>query len=367
MRFYGDMHNLRLRVLPSSRKNPSGGKNWTQRLTIQGKRRDLGLGTYPYVSLEDARALAFENQRLAKRGEDPTKLGATFAYVAAAKLALDAPTVAAVTHRKQRTLLDQHAMPSIRKLRIADVETHHVMDVIEPIWITANPTAEHVLNLLSRIFDYAIAKGYITSNPATASILKAALPKIRKSSNGTKHEHLAALPHDQVAAALAKIEASGTALANIVKFLALTAVRSSEARLADWSEIDLQEKLWTIPAEHMKTRREHVVPLSDQACEILSKQQAVRPTHCKLVFPGRNYKGVGEASLRNLFGKLNLGTVHGLRSSFRDWGSEVGQDRDLLELCLSHAVGSQTERPSWRSTMLERRRAVMQAWSDYVS
>lgn len=366
-KFYGDSHGLRLMV------KPSGAKCWTQRLVIQGKRRDLGLGGWPLVTLDEARDKALENRRIARRGGDPTKVLATFREVAAAKLAFDAPSLKASVAAKLAAQLETHAMPVLGELRAADVRTHHVMDVLEPIWNSKPATASKVLNALSHIFDYALAKGYRQGqdNPAKSSVLKAALPKqVAKNGNGSKHEHREALPYAEVAAALAKVDASKAMHVSkaLVRFTALTAVRITEARLAEWIEIDLEAKVWTIPGERMKTKREHRVPLSGPACEILAKQLTLRPKRCEYVFAQYTGKLLGDRTVRSLFRSLSIGTVHGLRSSFRDWGAEqTDTPNELLEMCLAHAVGSQTERAYARTDLLAKRRAVMEAWAEYLA
>ena len=220
--------------------------------------------------------------------------------------------------------------------------------------------------MLARIkstLGYAVAAGLRADNPADAPALKALLPKRPK--NGTKHRD--SIPHEAVGEALAKVDAddaTGERTKQLIRFLALTAVREGEAREADWSEFDLEAKVWTIPSDRMKRRREFQVPLSDQACEVLRE----RSPGLGLLRGGRVWGNLSDGTLRKVFKRLRLGGVpHGLRTSFRTWAADTGVPSEVGEACLSHAKGSQTEQAYQRSAMLERRRPVMQAWADYVS
>lgn len=361
-RFYGDdFHGLRL-LVKRSKRNPSGSKSWAQRIVIQGKRRDIGLGGWPLVSLDEARSKALENRRTAKRGGDPTETGKTFWEVATEHYQDIDP------NHKTHQALNLHAKAALGSLPVADVRTSDVLQAIKPIWRDKEPTARKVLSAVETVFDFALALEYrnrAAGNPAESKIVRAGLPKQQRSIT-----HREALPYSEVAGALAKVDAS-TAMGTVkamIRFVALTATRVTEAREARWDEVDLHAKLWTIPADRMKTKREHRVPLSGAACEILAKQLTLRPKDCEHIFARSTGKLLSDRTARALFASLGLGNVHGLRSSFRDWASEnTSEAREVLEQCLAHVTGSATERAYARTDLLAKRRAVMEAWAEYLA
>ena len=366
--YYGDAHGngLRLRV------SRNGAKYWEQRIMFHGKRRDLGLGRFPEVSLAEARELAVANKRDARRGGNPAANTITFRQASDAKLALDAPSVSVKQGRDTARMLETYALPILGDVRVADVQSHHVMAALVPIWHSKAVTAKRLLSRLAVTFDYCIAMGYRTDNPAASNIISAALPKQQAANgNGTKGpKHHESLPYSELAPALAKVDAStATAVCKaLVRFVALTAVRISEAREARWSEFDLEGAVWTIPASRMKAGREHRVPLSDAALAILRQQAASRAEDRRHVFVNRRGLTLGDATVRKLFQSLKIGTVHGLRSSFRTWAAEhTDAARDVLEQCLAHAVGSKVARSYDRSDLLDKRRAVMDAWAEYLA
>ena len=362
-RYLGDKHGLRLRI------TPKGTKGWEQRITVRGKRRDIGLGSYDSVSLGEARDKAFRNWQEARAGGNPLRALVTFREAAEKKMALDAVVVSPKTHAGNERLLEQYAMPSLGDKRMNEVRTWHVMDILEPIWVTKHPTAKALLRLVSLVGRYSIAKGYAESDPADPSIIGAALPKIPRAAKAAKHHK--AVKHSSVSDALAKVDASRAMAVSkaLLRFTALTATRAGESRMADWSEIDLEAEggpVWTVPADRMKARREHRVPLSKQAVALLEGMG----DRDGLVFRNGRGKPLGEPTLRKLLRTLKLGTtLHGFRSSFRTWAAEARIDRDVAELCLAHVTGNgnQTERAYNRSDLLEARRTAMQAWADHVS
>ena len=386
---------------------PSGAMSWTQRLTQDGKRRDIGLGRWPAVSLTEARRKAKANHTAAERtrtppgnvGSDiltqlletnramlaelsalraevsamrpaavvpaavPAIAGRTFEAVALESLERDAAGFKAGSGRaaKLRAMLAEHVTPKLGCLDIGTVTPQHVIDSLEPIWMDRPAVADVALQRISKTFDYAVAVGLRPDNPALPKTIKTALPK-RAKANTTKHHE--AIPHGDLAEALSKVDASGATptVKALSRFLALTAVRTGEARMADWAEFDMRAKLWTIPADRMKAGRSHQVPLSDAAVAIL---KGLGPKRQGLVFG--NGKPASERTVSSLFGRLGIGTPHGLRSSFRDWAGETGVDRTVAEHCLAHRVGNSTEQAYARSTMLDRRREVMDAWAEYLA
>lgn len=358
---YGDQHGLILRV------QPSGSKQWIWRGTVNGKRRDLGLGGYPYVSLAEARAQAFDYRKTARKGDDPTALRSggvpTFARAAETVIVLHAGKwKSATTEQDWRSSLGTYVLPAIGSKRVDEITTADVMNCLVPIWNDKAETARRVRQRVARVMRWAIAQGHRQDNPAGDALL-AALPK-----QGRPPKHHRALPHPSVAAAIATVRASEVdpTVRLAFEFSVLTAARSSEVRGARWSEIDFDSATWVIPAARMKGGREHRVPLADRALDVLAEARGYSDGG-PLVFPRRVGGEIPRWMLGKLPGRVNIdGTLHGMRSSFRDWCGENGVAREVAEACLSHLVGNAAELAYSRSDLLERRREVMEAWGRYV-
>ena len=348
---------------------PSGSRSWVQRITIKGKRRDMGLGSARFVSLTEARELAFENQKSVRRGGDPladkrSAATPTFAEAVENVIALHGPSWrgarAAQTYRNS---MRDHAGRLVG-MKVSDITTGDIMAVLTPIWQTARPTAQAVRMRIATVMKWAVAHGYRADDPMVG--VAAAMP--RKGGNAGHHR---ALPYAQIADALEKIETVKTwpVVALCFRFVVLTAVRSGEARGATWNEIDADAATWTIPGDRMKTGKPHRVPLSTGALEILEAARVYR-NETGLVFPSAHGKMISDRSLLLAIEKAGLKdsmTVHGLRSSFRDWSSETGRPREVAEAALAHVTGSKVEAAYARSDLFQRRCAMMEAWSDYVT
>ena len=365
-----DEHGLILRV------RASGSKHWIWRGTVRGRRRDLGLGTFPYVSLGEARERAFEYRRLAKAGEDPAALrvpaGATevevksdaptFRKTAAAVIEIHRPTWRNAKSAAQwEASLRDYAYPVLGDMRVDEIGSADVLRVLRPIWNVKRETAQRVRQRVSTVMKAAIADGHRLDNPA-GDALTAALPK-----GGPKQRHQRALPHREVEAALETVRRSNahptTKLA--FEFLVLTAARSGEVRLMTWDELDLDGGLWTVPASRMKAGREHRVPLSDRAVEVLAEAEELREND--LVFPSATGRCMSDSTLSKLLRDLGINAVpHGFRSSFRDWCGESGQSRELAEAALAHTIRNKAEAAYARTDLLERRRRLMEVWSGYL-
>lgn len=376
----------------------SGAKNWILRVTIAGRRRELGLGPYPEVSLADARRRAAEDREAVRLGRDPA------AERAAARKALAEVSKRALTVREaafacydshkggfsseknaKRWLgtLETHVLPVFGTRALASITATDVVNLLKPIWLDQNETAAKVRGRLEKVFDYALAHELIEpmENPCRwKGNLQMLLPKLGKDRQGG---HQPSLPWQRAPAwwqALAKMP--GTAPLAL-RFLALTAVRSAEVTDAVWGEFDLEAKLWTIPAVRTKTGKPHVVPLSEAAMAILEK--APREVGSDFVFTaprGGTFSNMAlSAVMRRMQGKAEAAGVegwlderskrpavpHGLRATFRTWAAEQGVDRDIAEMALGHAVGSAVERAYQRSGMVEKRREVMEAWAGYLT
>ena len=362
---YSDGHGLILRVMPS------GSKQWVQRLVIRGKRHDLGLGGYPLVALADVRIAAFENRRIARAGGDPRALRRksevpTFAEAVESVIAIHRPgwKDGNKSEDQWRSTLRRYAMPTIADMPVDGIDPAHVMEILVPIWHEKHVTAQRVRQRVGAVMAWSIAQGYRRDNPA-ADAIAAALPK---SANGAKKHH-AALPYSEVADAVARIRTSeaGMLVKLAFEFLILTATRSGEVRGAEWGEVDLEGRVWTIPAVRTKRSRDHRVPLSGRAIEILHEARAFADRSGLVFPPARRAKAMSSAMFSDLLKDLGIECVpHGFRSSFRDWCSQTDVPRDVAEAALAHEVRGRTERAYLRSDQFERRRRLMEEWAIFV-
>ena len=358
---HGDGRGLMLLV------HPSGRKQFVQRVSIHSKRRDLGLGAFPEVRLTDARDRADENRLIARKGLDPTVEPArtpTFAEAAEEVIKLHSPswTERGKSASQWSSSLETYAIPSLGQKSVDAITTADVMAALAPIWNTKRVTAQRVRQRISTIMRWAIANGHRLDNPA-GDALVAALPK-----NGVQKVHHPAIPHADVREALARVRASsGRPVTKLAfEFLVLTAVRSAEVRLARRKEVDLENAMWTVPAEHTKDKRAHRIPLSGRAREILELARGL-PDRSGLVFPSRGGTALSDTAFSKLVRRLGIPAVpHGFRSSFRDWCGETGVPREVAEACLAHSL-DQVEGAYARSDLFERRRALMESWSDYLA
>ena len=346
-----------------------GSRRWVQRIVIQGKRRDLGLGSYPLVSLAEAREVAADNRKVARAGGDPTARASdsivpTFAEAADQVIEMHTPgwKNGGKTAMQWRASLRDYAMPRIGARRVCDITSADVMSILLPIWSTKPVTAKKVRGRIGAVMKWSIANGFRDDNPAGDAV-GAALPK-----NGVAARHFRALPHGEVADALAKVRASGAyrAIGLAFEFLVLTACRSGEVRGATWDEIDLENEVWAIPGERMKVHRSHRVPLSSGARAALVQSMELRD-RSNLVFPSVTGKPMSDSTISKLIRENGIAAVpHGFRSSFRDWCGECSEaPREVVEAALAHVVGG-VEGAYARSDLFERRRMLMQAWSDYL-
>jgi integrase len=353
------------------------GRYWIFQYSFAGKRREMGLGPFHTVGLADARQKAEEARALVRSGIDPINArqaaepapkAMTFGQYADAFV--DEAVKAgrwrgAKTEARWRNLLENHAAP-IRGKALAGIGVQEVLSALRPVWGVKHETAEKLREAIERVLDAAKVEGHRAGeNPAA---WKGHLEHLlHKPSELTKRQHHAAMPHASMREFMKKLATGDGVGARALTFTVLTAVRSGEARGALWSEFDLRQKLWTIPAVRTKPGKVHRVPLSDQAVVLLEamKAQAVND----LVFPGaRKGKQLSDAALAKALTSAGGGayTVHGFRSTFRDWATEVAHaPREIAEAALAHAVGDAVERAYARSDALERRRQLMQHWADY--
>ncbi len=362
---YFDGHGLFLKV------DGTGARRWVQRIVIRGKRTEMGLGSFPLVSLTEAREAALENRKLARAGGDPLaakkreKAVPTFEEAARKVHTLHKPSWRNSKHAAQFiSTLETFAFPRMGRLKVSDVSTADVLAVLTPIWLEKAETARRVRQRIGTVMKWAVAQGWRQDNPADA--ISQALPKQTKA-----QEHRKALHYSEVAGCIEAVKASGadpsTKLA--LEFLILTASRSGEARGATWNEIDLAAKSWTIPANRMKAKQEHVVPLSARAVEIL-KEARVLGDGVGLVFPGTKLgKPLSDMTLSKLVKELGFNAdVHGFRTSFRTWAQErTNYPREVAEAALAHKVKDKSEAAYARSNLFEKRAKMMDAWGGYIA
>ena len=266
------------------------------------------------------------------------------------------------TEADWRRTMGVYAAPRLGQMQVDRITSADVMAVLQPIWHEKAVTARRVRQRIGAVMRWAIVQGHRADNPAGDAIT-AALPR-----NGRQPQHFKALPHGEVAAALAAVRqspyAAGVRLS--LEFLVLTAARSGEVRGARWEEIDDEAAVWSVSASRMKTGREHRVPLSRRALEVLEEVREAGGGD--LIFRSRptRRRPLSTGAWRMLLRRLRIdATVHGFRSSFRDWCGETGVPRDVAEACLAHAIRNQAEAAYARSDLLERRREVMEAWAGY--
>ena len=372
---YADGGGLYLRVAEG------GSKQWVYRYTTNGRNRDMGLGPVRLLTLAEARERAREAGKLRLDDIDPiahkhAQRGAAIVAAAGTKTFKECAegfirdnekkwTHPKHRHDWQRTL-ERFVFPVLGNLPVASIDTPLVLKVIKPLWERVPETASRVRGRIEAVLGWATVHHYRTGdNPARwRQHLQHALPS---RSEIAKIEHHAALPYLQVANFMQALRKETGIPARALQFITLTAARLGEAINATWQEIDLDAKTWTIPAERMKADQEHKVPLSDAALAVLKDM----PQQSDYVFPGFKLgRPLGGDVLRELLKKLagDAVTVHGLRSTFRDWAGDCTSfPNELAEMALAHAIPNAVEAAYRRGDMFEKRRQLMAAWADYCS
>ncbi|MXZ61087.1 MAG: tyrosine-type recombinase/integrase [Acidobacteria bacterium] len=344
-------------------------KSWAQRINLDGRQRNLGLGSWPHVSLAEAREKCALNLAARRRGELVTgrqRTVPTFEEAVEKVIAVHGAGWKDDGRQEKlwRASLRDHAMPKLGGRPVHRINTADVMAVLLPIWNEKRVTARRVRQRIGAVMRWAVAQGYREDNPAGEAI-GAALPK-----NGFRPQHHRALPYAEVGEAIQTVRASSayptTALA--FEFLVLTACRSGEVRGALWKEIDIEGREWRIPAERMKTGREHRVPLSRRAMAVLQEARRLADGS-GFVFPSARGRPLSEVAMPTMVRKLGIGAVpHGFRSSFRDWAAECSDaPREVCELALAHVNTNAIEAAYRRTDMFERRRALMEQWGAFLA
>lgn len=356
-------------------------RRWFTRYTIQGRRREMQLGSATDVSLKEARELVADVRKTVKAGVDPierkkaveveeakTPSFGTFADELIGTIESGFRNEKHIYQWKQ-TLGDAYCA-SIRKKAVDAVTTEDIVDILKPLWATKQETASRLRGRIEKVLDAAKARGWRTGeNPARwRGHLDHLLPRRQKLQRG----HQPAMPYEEVPAFVGRLRARNAVAARALEFLILTAARTGEVIGATWSEIDLASKVWTVPAGRMKAGREHRVPLSDRTFEILNEAAKLRESDAATayVFPSsRRGHPLSNMAFKQLLVRMGeTGFVpHGFRSSFRDWCGECTPfPREVAEAALAHIVGNSVEQAYRRGDALEKRREMMETWAVFV-
>ena len=364
---YGDGrggHGLSLLVKPTKIKGRLS-KTWAQRIRINGKYTNRGLGSYPAVTLAEARRRALQNKQSIEEGRQPqTREAPTFRQATERVIQLHKAKwkPGGRSAETWRATLGAYVHPLLGDTRVDQITTADIMACLTPVWHQKPETARRVKQRISAVMKWCIAQGFREDNPADERITAAL------GSNTQRPQHMKALHHSQVGAALRTVEATDAHWATIAafKFLTLTATRSGEVRNATWNEIDLSTAVWTIPSQHTKTGLEHRVPLSTGVLAVLATALP-RSGGKGLVFPSPTGRVLSNATMSKLCKENKVGCVpHGMRSSFRDWCGETGVSREVAEKALGHEIRNAVEKAYARTDLLDRRRQLMEEWSRYL-
>jgi integrase len=319
--------------------------NWQLRATVNGRRRDIGLGSLALVSLKEARDAAFELRRDIQRGIDPVaerkRRKLEILTFKAAALKFHAEQKSSWKNGKHQdqwiTTLENYAFPLLGSRLVNDIEGPLIREVLLPIWLDKPETARRVKQRIGVVLDWAYASGMRPTEAPMRSVTRV-LPRQPK-----KDGHFAAMPYDAVPAFMAHLHSRLSVPRLAEEFLILTTARSGEVRGAKWNEIDLEAKLWTIPASRMKVGKEHIVPLSAAAIEVLERARQFHAPCSNLLFPGRDVRRpLSDMTLLKILRYAELlYTVHGFRSAFRDWAAEqTSYPGEIAEAALAHTVAN---------------------------
>lgn len=373
--YYGDGAGLWLQV------SPSGSKSWIFRFTLAGKQREMGLGAVHTVNMTEARAKAKECRQLLLDGKDPLDArrsikqaealerakAMTFDQCAKAYIAAHRAGWKNEKHIGQwENTLEAYASPTIGTLPVAEVDTALIVKVLEPIWQTKTETATRLRGRIEKILDWATVGKYRSGeNPAR---WRGHLENLLANPNKiAKVAHHPALPWREIGAFMAELRKQIGTAARALEFTILTAARSGEVRGATWAEIDLDAGLWVVPAERIKMGKEHRVPLSASAIALLKEL----PREGDLVFPGaKENAALSDMSLTAVLRRMKRTdiTVHGFRSTFRDWCAEsTNFPREVCEHALAHSLPDKVEAAYRRGDLIDKRVQLMKAWADYCA
>jgi integrase len=360
----------------------AGARSWIYRYTLKGKARWQGLGSAQQVSLKDARIARDGAQSMVRKGIDPVgeKRAAreaqktdkpkvlTFREAVAKYLDKHDDTWSSPKHRQQwQNTLQTYAFPEIGDTPVNQITATHVVAILEPIWKLKSETARRVRGRIEIVLDYvADPDDHAFRNPAALTErLKKALPKLKK----RKPEHHAALPYPEIGHFMFELRERDAIAARALEFVILTAARTTEVLQAAWTEVDFEAAVWTIPADRMKAGKEHRVPLSPAAMAVLSGMARIRQND--LIFPGtKPGQPLSNMTMLKVLERLGYPdlTVHGFRSTFRDWAAErTNYPNEVVEMALAHAIGNKVEKAYRRGDLFEKRRRLMDDWAAFCS
>ena len=389
----GGVTGLKLQV------SPTGARSWILRVTIAGKVREIGMGSYPLVTLKSARKHASLLHESILRGEDPIamkkKSAAKLIKERAGLRTFDEVTAlyiesaeAGWSNKKSRQQWENtictYASPVIGRMFVSEIESSHVVRVLNPIWKTKTETASRLRGRIERVLAFATTQGFRSGdNPARyKGHLDNTLPSPEKLKTVQHHP---ALDYEEIGLLMSRLKLVKSTAARALEFLVMTAARSGEVRGATWEEIDLENKLWTIPSSRMKAGRQHVIPLNDLALSILTALP--RAAGIDLIFPAIRQGSLSDATMGKVLRTLHINainaggagftdkhaggrvvTCHGFRSTFRDWAAEqTAFPREVIEHCLAHQLKDKAEAAYQRKTSIPKREKLMQHWADYCS
>lgn len=362
----------------------TGGRSWILRVSVAGRRRDMGLGGYPEVGLKEARESARRARQGVREGLDPIAgrraarqallaaagRRATFREAGEAFIAAHESGWANPKHRQQwKNTLEAYAYPVIGELAVGDVALAHVLKILEPLWSTKTETAKRLRGRIEQVLDAAQARGQIDGPWQNPARWRGHLDKLlAKPSRVAKSAHHRALGIDDAGAFVAHLREQEGMGARALEFAILTAARSGEVRGAKWSEMDLAAGVWTVPADRMKAGKEHRVPLSAEALALLASLPRIGGTG-GLVFPAARGGALSDMTLSAVMRRMKVDAVpHGFRSTFRDWSAErTAYPSEVCEMALAHTVGNKVEAAYRRGDMFDRRRRLMADWAAFLS
>jgi integrase len=363
---YSDGDGLMLDV------SSKGSASWLLRITVAGKRRDIGLGSLKVLTLAEARVKASEYRRQIAQGIDPVAERKRIAdpvptFRDAAKQVHEERKAAWKNGKHQDqwiNTLTTYAFPTLGDRLVNDIEGPLIRDVLAPIWLAKPETARRVRQRIGTVLDWSYAKGYRPTEAPMRSLAKG-LPRQPR-----KDGHFAAMPFSEVPTLVARLRERSSVGRLALEALILTAARSGEIRGATWNEVDLEHGMWSVPAERMKMGRIHHVPLAAEAIDVFRRAEALRAPCSNLVFPGQKLKNeLSDMTLLKIMRDMETGvTVHGFRSAFRDWvAEETSYPGEVAEAALAHAVPNKVEAAYRRTDFLEKRRCLMREWAAFCT
>lgn len=358
----------------------SGAKSWMLRTMVGNKRRNIGLGSYPEISLAEARESAREIKKKIRQGVDPVEekkatrralfnqaKRLTFSEAARLCHKQKSPEFKNEKHSKQwLSTIERYAFPVIGTIPVDEIELQHILSVLEPIWHEKTETATRLRQRIEAVLSWATVSGHRTGdNPARwQGHLDAVLPKPNKLK---KVNHHAAMPWQQIGAFMQELRKRQGVAARALEFLILTVTRSGEVRLAVWDEIDIENRIWTIPGDRMKTGKEHTVPLTDNAVRLMERLPRFKGS--PYVFPAARGGPLSDMAISAVCKRMEIAAVpHGFRSTFRDWAAEATNfPREVCEMALAHTIESKVEAAYRRGDLFQKRRKLMEAWAEFCN